>query len=141
MLNFLPRWILLERPMDACPHLWGGDPSLFRPPRSLPVHVQTGKSSLTSGVGTYLSLGFSNAQLLSLALSLEYWGENKGSILLHLTTPGVWPRGPLSPTSQIYPDVDCSGWEATPMTLSYALSLVSPFFLQPHGSHFLRSPL
>ena len=96
---------------------------------------------LTSGVGNYLSLGSSNAQLLSLALSLEYWGENKGSILLHLTTPGVWPRGPLSPTSQIYPDVDCSGWEATPMTLSYALSLVSPFLLQPYGSHFLRSLL
>ena len=51
---------------------------------------------------------------LPLALSFEYRGENKGSILLHLTTPGVWPRGPLSPTSQIYPDVDCSGWEATP---------------------------
>ena len=76
---------------------------------------------------------------LPLALSLEYRGENKGSILLHLTTPGVWPRGPLSPTSQIYPDVDCSGWEATPMTLSYALSLVSPFLLQPYGSHFLEA--
>ena len=42
-------------------------------------------------------------------------------------------------TSQIYPDVDCSGWEATPMTLSYALSLVSPFLLQPYGSHFLEA--
>ena len=78
---------------------------------------------------------------LPLALSLEYRGENKGSILLHLTTPGIWPRGPLSPISRIYPDVNCSGWEATPMTLSYALSLVSPFLLQPYGSHFLRSLL
>jgi len=118
---------------------WGTLP--FQPPRRLPAHVQTGKSSLTSGVGIYLSLCFNSAQLLSVALSLEYWGENKGSILFHLTTPGVRPRGPLSPTSQIYPDVYCSGWEAPPITLSYALSLVSPFFLQPHGSHFLRSPL
>ena len=142
--NLTGPWILLKRsaqPMGVCSRLLqGGAPSLFNP-QELPAHVQTGRSSLTSGVGNYLSLGFSNTQLLSLALSLEYWGENKGSILLHLTTPGVWPRGPLSPTSQIYPDVDCSGWEATPMTLSYALSLVSPFFLQPHGSNFLRSPL
>ena len=120
--------------------LQGGAPSLFNP-QELPAHVQTGKSSLTSGVSTYLSLGFSRAQLLSLALSLEYWSEKKGSILLHLTTPGVWPRGPLLPTSQIYPDVDCSGWEATPMTLSYDLSLVSPFLLQLYGSHFPRSLL
>ena len=38
--------------------------------------VQTGKSSLTSRVGT-LSLSFSRAQLLPLALSLESLGENK----------------------------------------------------------------
>ena len=136
---FFLRWIPPQRCMDVCPLITGWGTLPFQPPRSLPAHVQTGKSSLTSGVGNYLSLGFSNTQLLSLALSLEYWGENKGSILLHLTTPGVWPRGPLSPTSQIYPDVDCSGWEATPMTLSYALSLVSPFLLQPYGSHFLEA--
>ena len=52
--------------------------------RSLPVHVQTGKSSLTSGEAT-LSLCFSTAQLLPLALSLECLGENKGSVLLLLT--------------------------------------------------------
>ena len=40
--------------------LQGGAPSLFNP-QELPAHVQTGRSSLTSGVGTYLSLGFSRA--------------------------------------------------------------------------------
>ena len=46
------------------------------PPTSLPAHVHTGRLSLTSGVGT-LSLCSSRAQLLPLALSLEYLGENK----------------------------------------------------------------
>ena len=61
---------------------WG--PLLFWPSRSLPAHVQTGKSSLTSGEAT-LSLCFSTAQLLPLALSLECLGENKGSVLFFLT--------------------------------------------------------
>ena len=51
--------------------------------RSFPTHVQTGKSSLTSGEAT-LSLCFSTAQLLPLALSLECLGENKGSVLFFL---------------------------------------------------------
>ena len=50
-------------------------------PRNLSVHVLTGKSSLTSGAST-LSLCFSRAQLLPLALSLESLGKNKASILL-----------------------------------------------------------
>ena len=71
--------------MGACPHfLWGGASLPFRPPRSLPAHVQAGKSSLTSGVRGS-SLYFSRAQLLPLALSLEYLDENKISVLLHLT--------------------------------------------------------
>ena len=59
---------------------------------------------MTSGVGTYLSLGFSRA-VFTTGFVLGVWGENKGSILLHLIAPGVWPRGPLSPTSQIYPEL------------------------------------
>ena len=59
-------------------------PLPLRPSRSLPVRVQTGKPSLTSGVGT-LPLYFSRAQLLPLALSLECLGENKASVLLRLT--------------------------------------------------------
>ena len=43
-----------------------------------------GKSSLTLGVGT-LSPHFSRVQLLPLALSMDYLGANKGSVLLHLT--------------------------------------------------------
>ena len=61
---------------------WG--PLPFWPPRSLPAHVQTGKSSWISGVGT-LSLHFSRTQLLPLALSLKCLGENKGLVLLHST--------------------------------------------------------
>ena len=61
---------------------WG--PLPFWPPRSLPAHVQTGKSSWISGVGT-LSLHFSRTQLLPLALSLKCLGGNKGLVLLHST--------------------------------------------------------
>ena len=63
--------------MGTSPHLLcGGNPLHFLLPRSLPVPVQKGKFSLTSGVGT-LSLSFSRAQLLPLALSSESLGENK----------------------------------------------------------------
>ena len=56
--------------------LMGRGPFPFQPQRGLPEHVQTGKSSLTSGVGTF-SLCFSRTQLLPPALSLERLGENK----------------------------------------------------------------
>ena len=64
--------------------IMGWSPFPFQPQRRLPEHVQTGKSSLTSGVGTF-SLCFSRTQLLPLALSLECLGENKAWIILHLT--------------------------------------------------------
>ena len=48
----------------------GWEPLPFPPPRSLPVHVQTGKSPVISAMGTS-SLCFSRAQFLPLALSLE----------------------------------------------------------------------
>ena len=60
---------------------WG--PLPFWSPRSVPAHVQTGKSPLTSGVGT-LYLCFSRTQFLQLDLSLVCLGENKAWILLHL---------------------------------------------------------
>ena len=78
--------------MGACPYLlWGGTP--FWPPRSLPEHMQTEKSSLTSGVDT-LSLCSSRALLLPLALSLECLGEKKAWILLHLTNTRCPAQGP-----------------------------------------------
>ena len=49
---------------------WG--PLPFQPPRSLPVHVQTGKSSLTSGAGT-LSLCFRRAQLYHQLCPQSIW--------------------------------------------------------------------
>lgn len=82
--NFLLRWI----PSQTCGYVstlilgWHPLPSWL--PRSLPAHVETRKSSVTSGVGT-LSLYFIRNQLLPLALSLEYLDENKISVLLHLT--------------------------------------------------------
>ena len=57
------------------------------------VYVWKGKFSLTSGVGT-LSLCFSRAQLLPLALSLKCLGENKAWILLLLTNTSCLAQGP-----------------------------------------------
>ena len=77
----------------------------FLLPSVLPGHytharVQTGKVFLTSGAGT-LSLYFSRAQLSQLVLSLECLGENKASVLLHLTNTSCPAQGPhLSPTSK-----------------------------------------
>ena len=66
----------------------------FWPSGGLPVPVPTGKFSFTSGVGT-LSLSFSRAQLLPLALPLECLGENKAWILLHLTNTSCLAQRPL----------------------------------------------
>ena len=77
----------------------------FLLPSVLPGHytharVQTGKVFLTSGAGT-LSLYFSRALLSQLVLSLECLGENKASVLLHLTNTSCPAQGPhLSPTSK-----------------------------------------
>ena len=78
-----------SRSMSILIMRWGLLP--FWSPRSLPAPVQTGKSSWTSGVST-LSLLFSRAQLLPLALSLECLGENKGRLTpldkYQLSSPG-----------------------------------------------------
>ena len=71
---------------------WGSLP--FQPPRSLSAHVQVGKFSLISGVGTF-SLYFSSAQLLPLALSLECLRENEAWLLLHLTNTGCLAQEPI----------------------------------------------
>ena len=86
---------------------WIGPPSFLTPMKHvLSAHMQTGKSSLTSGVSA-LSVYFSRAQLLPLALSLECLGENKASVLLHLTNAScpvqepmyLIPRLPFPPQS------------------------------------------
>ena len=120
---FMPDWPM-DPPQDAratfcwdgshCSGLWvhvhtyygvGSPP--FSTPKNIPSHVQAGKSSLTSGVST-LSLCFSRAQLLTLALSLECLVENKGLVLLHLTTTGCPAQRPivsyLSRTSNLKSD-------------------------------------
>ena len=74
--NFLQRGIPLKRPVGTYPHLLGGGAPLSDP-RSFLAHVQTGKSSMTSGRDERLSLYFSRCQLSPLALSLECLGENK----------------------------------------------------------------
>ena len=56
--------------------IMGLGPLPIQPPRRPPAHRQTGKTSLTSGVGT-LSLSFSRAQLLPLALSLGVSGREQ----------------------------------------------------------------
>ena len=75
---------------------------VFWPPRSLPAFVQTEKFSLTSGL-VLLSLYFSIAQLLPLALSLECPGENKAAILLHLTNTSCSAQGPID----LLPCISC----------------------------------
>ena len=57
--------------------------------------MQTGEFSLTSEV-VVLSLYFSSAQLLPLALSSEGLDENKTAILLHLTNSSCLAQGPIS---------------------------------------------
>ena len=89
--------------------IMGWCPLPFWAPRSLPTHVQAGKFSLTSGVGA-LSLHFSRAQLLPLALSLECLGENKASILLHLTNPSCPAQGPIYLLPQFEYQCKCAWW-------------------------------
>ena len=66
--------------------------------RRLPLHRQTGTSSLTSGA-VILSLYFSKVQLLPLKLILGVsWvclGENKTSTLLHLANISCLAQGPI----------------------------------------------
>ena len=96
MHNIFLRWVLPQKAVGIL-LLWGTPimgwcPLHFWYPRSLPVHVQMGKFSLTSGVAI-LSLYFNKVQLLPLALSLECLGENKASILLHLTNTSCPAQG------------------------------------------------
>ena len=99
--------------MGTSPHLLcAGSPLHFWLPRSLPVHVQTGKSSLTSGMGT-LSLCFSRAQLLPLALSLESLCENKVKSLSRVrlfVTP--WTVAYQPPPSMGFSRQEC--WSGLP---------------------------
>ena len=74
--------------------IMGWCPLPLGPPKSLPAQVQTGKFSLTSGV-VILSLHFSRAQLPPLALFFECLGENKSSVLLHLTNTSCPAQGPI----------------------------------------------
>ena len=58
------------------------------------MRVQTGRFSLTSGMGI-LSLCFGRTQLLPLTLSLECLGENKALVLLCLTNTSCPVPGPI----------------------------------------------
>ena len=84
-------------------HIMGWHPLPFWPPRNLPAHVQVGKFSLTLGV-VILSLYFSRAQLLPLALSFECLSENRASVLLHLTNASCPAQGPVYLLPQIPPE-------------------------------------
>ena len=77
--------------------IMGWHPFFFASPRSLPVQGQKGKFSLTSGVVILLhfTLYFSRAQLLPLALTLGCLGENKASVLLHLTNTSCPTQRPI----------------------------------------------
>ena len=72
---------------------YGALPPPFWPPRGLPAHVKSGTSSLAFQM-VILSLYFSRAQLLPLALSLECLGRTKLQFYCTWQTPAVQPRGP-----------------------------------------------
>ena len=82
MCGFFLRWILPQAYGCMSSLVMEWSPLPFQPPRRLPAHLHTGKSSLTSRTGTLL-LYFGRAQLLPLALPLECLGENKAWISLH----------------------------------------------------------
>ena len=90
--NSLIRGTPSQRPVGLSPLTIWEHSHPFGPPWRPPGHVQRGKISVTSGV-VLLSLYFSGAQLLPLALSLECLGEKKS---FHFTpsykTPAVQPR-------------------------------------------------
>ena len=110
---FSDTWLVLDLPQRGCTKTfcWDGSHSRglwvhvhtyygtvhppFWPPKSLPVYLQTGEFSLTSEV-VILSLYFSSAQLLPLALSVEGLGEKETSILVHLTNSSCLAQGPIS---------------------------------------------
>ena len=82
-VQLLLSWIPPQRPVGACQCLlWDGGPSLFDPQGAFLRMYRQGSFSWPQ---EWSSLYFSRAQLLPLALSLECLGENKASILLHLT--------------------------------------------------------
>ena len=91
MGNFLLRWIPPQRHVHM---YWVTNPLPFWLPRNLLTQVHKGKFSLISGV-VVLSLYFSRAQLLSLALSSECLDENKASIFLHWTDASSLDQGPI----------------------------------------------
>ena len=92
MCGFFLKWILPQAYgcMSSLVMEWGRLP--FQPPRSLPAHVHTGKSSLTSRTGTLL-LYFGRAQLLPLAFPWSVWVRTKLEFHSTRQTLGVQPRG------------------------------------------------
>ena len=143
-------WILpkmhtqLFAKMDPTAEAWGCMSTLlmgwgllpFWPPRGLSSCVQMGKSSLTSGTGP-LSLCFSRAQLLPLALTLECLHEDKVCILLHLTNTRGLARGPLAPASASGPScfVCSSVWHSPSYPLTHPCS---PLPVSEHLTSLVR---
>ena len=86
--NFLLRWIPPQRPVGICPHLWDGNPSL--------------QAAFLRMCRREVFLDLKNRHLIFLlqqssasATSLECVGENKASVLLHLTNTSCPAQGPI----------------------------------------------
>ena len=104
--------------------------------------MQTGKFSLTLGV-VILSLYFSSAQLLPVALSLECLGENKASVLLHLTNTSCPAQGPiyLLPHTQFCSCITSAcflGFDF-PIKQSFSGSIFPALFDSSHRNYTLRA--
>ena len=120
MSNFSLRWTPLQRPVGSCPHLlWGGAPSVFDPPEGFLRMCRQGSLPWPLRVDI-LSLYLNWAQLLH--LSLDFLGENKVSILLHLTNTGCLAQRPI----WLLPHSHCWSWDSIfftpPLTTQSLLS-------------------
>ena len=82
--TFLLKQIPPQRSMGVCPHLlWGEVPSLFDPQEASLHACRQGRLPWPQEWASYLC--FSRAQLLPLPCPWECLGENKSSVLLHVT--------------------------------------------------------
>ena len=120
--NFFLRWIPPQRPVGACPYCGMEPPSFLTPKKSSCACVN--REVFFDLRSATLSLCFSKAQLLPLALSLECLGENKACILLCLIKIRCLAQGPiyLLPHSEGNDDRQSSLWPKSIMEKWIAIS-------------------
>ena len=95
MHNFLLGWIPLPKPVDTFPHLlWGEACSLLGPQEAFLHMCRQGSLPWPEKWGPYL-LTLAELSFCHLLCPRECLGENKTSILLHLTNTSCPAQGPI----------------------------------------------